>query len=98
MRTDYEQLIKFQMGTVNIAPRQVSNSTNVKTHQPMDVEDSISHSETVSMTVIDVNAKNEIIRLKNQRELFLNTKVYNENDAIVKMIDEKILSLGRQRC
>ena len=45
------------------------------------------------VTVIDANVHNEIVRLKKQKELFLNTKVYNENDALVKMIDAKIQSL-----
>ena len=41
-------------------------------------------------TVIDAKARSEILRLKKQRELFLNTKVYNENDDIIKMIDAKL--------
>ena len=57
-------------------------------------EESVS-SQTV--TVIDANVQNEIMRLKKQKELFLNTKVYNENDALVKMIDAKIQSLSQNQ-
>ena len=92
IRSDYEQLIKLQMGQVNLAAqaKKGQNST-LETQEHME-EDSVSQSEVT--TVIDVNVKTEIIRLKKQRELFLNTKVYNENDAIVKMIDEKIQCLS----
>ena len=56
-----------------------------------------STSTSAATTVIDAKInenKTEIFRLKKQRELFLNTKVYNENDEIVKMIDAKILNLS----
>ena len=51
---------------------------------------SLSASGNTATTVIDAKAKSEISRLKKQRELFLNTKVYNENDDIIKMIDAKL--------
>ena len=57
-----------------------------------------STSTSAATTVIDAKInenKTEIFRLKKQRELFLNTRVYNENDGIVKMIDEKILNLSK---
>ena len=57
-----------------------------------------STSTSAATTVIDAKInenKTEIFRLKKQRELFLNTKVYNENDEIVKMIDAKILNLSK---
>ena len=55
-----------------------------------------STSTSAATTVIDAKInenKTEIFRLKKQRELFLNTKVYNENDEIIKMIDAKLESL-----
>ena len=55
-----------------------------------------STSTSAATTVIDTKInenKTEIFRLKKQRELFLNTKVYNENDEIIKMIDAKLESL-----
>ena len=55
-----------------------------------------STSTSAATTVIDAKInenKTEIFRLKKQRELFLNTKVYNEHDEIIKMIDAKLESL-----
>ena len=61
----------------------------------MDNNDNPSSTSTsAATTVIDAKTKNEIFRLKKQKELFLNTKVYNENDEIVKMIDAKLLNLS----
>jgi hypothetical protein len=70
-----------------VAAKRVSSQDN---------KDEIKISEaTTGSTVINVKNKNEILRLKKQRELFLNTKVYNENDEIIKMIDAKIGDLMR---
>merc|ERR1712080_188018 len=53
--------------------------------EPMDQNDNPpSTSISAPTTVIDTKARVEISRLKKQRELFLNTKVYNENDDIIK--------------
>ena len=61
---------------------------------PMDTDEEEEHSKSISqITAIDLKAKDEIIRLKNQRELFLNTKVYSESDQVIKMIDDKIKEL-----
>lgn len=54
-------------------------------------------SSTTSAQITVVNAKNksEIMRLKSQRELFLNTKVYKEGDDIIKLIDAKLNELSK---
>ena len=57
-----------------------------------------STSTYAATTVIDAKInenKTEIFRLKKQRELFLNTRVYNENDELVKLIDAKLLNLSK---
>ena len=85
LRNDYDKMVQFQF----LSTKNQSNKKNSYHPEPMEESE-----ETQSeVTVIDANVHNEIVRLKKQKELFLNTKVYNENDALVKMIDAKIQSL-----
>ena len=87
LRNDYDKMVKFQILS---GSNQGNRNYGLDAPEPMEEEEPPSVSQ---ITVIDANVQNEIMRLKKQRELFLNTKVYNENDAIVKMIDAKIESL-----
>ncbi len=63
---------------------------------PMETEEFDNSSSLTPPTSVENNSrsqKSEILRLKKERELLLNTKVYNENDPIVKMLDAKISDL-----
>lgn len=71
---------------------------NVPSSVMMEVDDDNENtfSSTTPTTAIDTKKiKSEIMRLKKQRELYLNTKVYNENDEIIKLIDAKLSELTK---
>ena len=95
LRNDYDKMVQFQfLSTNNQSNKKISHGL-IEVPEPMEENEESVSSQTV--TVIDANVQNEIMRLKKQKELFLNTKVYNENDALVKMIDAKIQSLSQNQ-
>ena len=75
------------------------NAPRDTTIQSMEMEDDEpkSSSVTTQVTVIDAETKAEIMRLKQERDLFINTKVYKETDNIIKMMDNKIHMLSKQK-